>query len=429
MIALAKPSPRNAFRICALMALACLLAGLSLAVFAHADEGQATQEAQVAQEETPTQAAIASCVKGLFASWGVDDSDGFYESDMMDLADGACTWLAFDVRRAGLESGGDKLVDRMKTHVSEAYVGDEKGLDSRSPTTWARVILVLNAFGVDPTSFGTNASGKPANLLDDGIFNWSYTKNLGDQGANAWIYALQALDALQVKAPEGAAYEEPDILAHLLACQAKDGSFALSEGSATGSVDLTGMALAALGPHKDDPGVSQAIEAALAYLVGQQDKNGGFSAEGESTSESCAMVIIGLSACGIDAATDERFSKGGKMLLDTLLSFQKADGTFGHLREDVAGNSRVQEIPTEQALRALLAYEEFIQGGDGNVYSIDFDISVPGLQAVGPDESTLDFSSSKWQVRFTSLALGAGIALEIVLLAWLVRRFSRKARR
>ena len=371
--------------------------------------------------------ALASCIDGLFVGWGVADSAGFYSSDFLDAANGTTAWLAFDVYRAGLADGSDVFAEDIERYVTESYAGKERGLDQRAPTTWARTAIIANAFGKDPQAIGADSKGKPANLLNDGIFNWAYTDNLGDQGSNAWIYALQAVDAVQAKAPKGAKYTEADLIKHLLACQAKDGSFALIENSKTGSVDLTGMALTALGPHKDDPGVMQAIEAAIAYLSDQQAKDGSFSFEGGSSSESCSVVIMGLSACGIDVANDERFVKGGNTLLDALLTFRRPDGTFKHLVDD-PDDGMPQDLPTEQALRALIAYEDLRNGGDGNVYSVDahIDVSVVRAEAAGSDIGGL---SPEWGMRLYSLALGIAAGVVFAALLWAIGRIRRKARR
>lgn len=388
---------------------------------------EAAKEDAEESEEDVYLVALAHCIEGLFAGWGVSDSAGFYASDQLDAANGTYAWLAFDVYRSGLTDGSGTFVERLERYVTESYASKELGLDQRAPTTWARTAIIVNAFGKDPAAFGHDSKGKPANLLSDGIFNWAYTANLGDQGSNAWIYALEAVDAAKAKAPKGAKYTEADLIKHLLACQAKDGSFALIENSKTGSVDLTGMALSALGPHRDDPGVMQAIESAISYLSAQQAKDGSFKFEGGSSSESCSVVIMGLSACGIDVGSDERFIKGGKTLLDALLAFQRPDGTFKHLSDD-ADDGTMQDTPTEQAIRALIAYEELLHGGDGNVYGIDVSIDV---KAVGAEASASEFMglSPAWGMRLYSMALGIAVGIAFAVILWAIGKIRRKARR
>lgn len=380
------------------------------------------------------QDAIGTCIAGLFTGWGVADPASFYDSDMLLIDDGSCVWLAFDVYRAGGTEGYKAFLERMERHVSESYAGDERGLDSYSPTTWSRVAVVVGTMGANPQAFGKDADGNPANLLSDGLYNWSYTKNLSDQGSNALIYSLQAIDALQVAVPANAKYSAEDVLDGLLECQAEDGSFALSPGSRTGSVDLTGMALAALAPYRDLPEVGDAVDAAVEYLAAEQAANGSFAAEGESTSESCSMAIIGLSACGIDVTVDKRFAKEGGSPIDALLKFQKPDGTFAHLIDDLS-DDKVRDLPTEQGLRALLSFVELQQGGDGNVYTHDITLDVWKVQA---DEGTGEPGSSEedgpmldtgWVPYLISIGIGAVIGLMVVMALWFVGRIRRKARR
>ena len=242
------PTLACALAFCAACMLAFLWTPVAYAEGEEASDDQSVeaQNTSIKSQEAPdTQDAIASCVAGLFASWNVQDAPAFYATDMLDVQDGTCMWFAFDAYRAGLTSGADVLLDRAATYVTEAYAGDDKGLDAYAPTTWGRTILVVGTLGGNPTEFGKKPDGSSANLVSDGVFNWSYTDDLGEQGSNAWIYTLQAVDALQLEAPAEAKYSNKDLVEGVLACQAKDGSFALGAGSATGSVDLTGMELAA----------------------------------------------------------------------------------------------------------------------------------------------------------------------------------------
>ncbi len=428
----------------AMAMMLCLLLimphGRAFAEDASSSSGQSADSSPATvqgNEERPTakraQEAVGACIAGLFAGWGVEDPTTFYGSDALLIDDGSCVWLAFDVYRAGATDGSKAFLERLENYVTESYAGDQHGLDAYSPTTWARTAIVSGAMGANPRKFGTNAAGQPADLLSDGLYNWSYTENLSNQGSNALVYALQAIDALQVAVPADAKYSAAYVLESLLDCQAEDGSFALSSGSRTGSVDLTGMALAALAPYRDMPEVSDAVDAAIEYLSAQQSPDGGFSAEGEATSESCAMVIIGLSACGIDATIDKRFVKERGTPLDALLKFQKTDGTFAHLVGDLS-EEKVKDLPTEQALRALVAFAELQQGGDGNVYTSDIELDVwraPDDEGLAEPGAAGDgaFLDTGWVPYLISIFVGAGIALVVVAAIWFVRKIRRKARR
>ena len=408
--------------------------GTSTAASAGQPRGAAgVEERPIAKR---AQEAVGTCIAGLFSGWGVDDPAAFYGSDELLIDDGSCVWLAFDTYRAGATDGSKAFLERLERYVTESYASDQHGLDAYSPTSWARTALVAGAMGANPHKFGTKADGQPADLLSDGLYNWSYTENLSDQGSNALIYALQAIDALQVAVPADAKYSAEYMLDGLLACQAADGSFALSPGSRTGSVDLTGMALAALAPYRDMPEVGKAVDAAIEYLSAQQSDSGSFAAEGEETSESCSMVIIGLSACGIDATIDKRFVKDSGTPLDALLKFQKADGTFAHVVGDLS-EEKVKDLPTEQALRALVAFTELQQGGDGNVYTSDMKLDVWKVIAeeaapeAGSDSGDGGgaFLDTGWVPYLISILIGAAGAVVAVMAIWFVRRVRRKARR
>ena len=380
-----------------------------------------------------TDAALEACLNGLLEGFGMSDAASLYASDMMDVKDGLSAWIAFDMYRAGLTDGAEAYRARSEEHVTKSYAGADAGLDSRAPTTWARTAIVAKTLGADPTAFGKASDGKPANLLSDGLYNWAYTDSLGTQGSNAYIFALQAIDSCGVKVPSDAAYSTQDMIDGLLACQAEEGSFALSPGSTTGSVDLTGMALAALSAHASDPAVADSIKLAISYLATQQLDTGGFAAEGEETSETCAMVIIGLVACGVDPVSDTRFIKNGRTMVDALLSFQKENGTFGHSAKDVA-ITKVQGLPTEQALRALLAIDDAAQGGDGNVYTADVALAIPGVStradsAVGAQSGNGSSLAHDWGIRLKWMGVGVAAALVVIALIWVARKVHRNRRR
>lgn len=426
--------------VAAMFAAALLV--LSVPMRAHADsdpigslDATSGSSASIATSGAPAasgrvDAAIASCLAGLLEGWGIPSADSLYGSEMLDVLDGTCIWVAFDAYRIGLTEGADVFLTRMEDYTTQAYAGDDKGLDPYSPTTWGRDAIVVGTLGADPTAFGRTPQGAAANLLSDGLYNWAYTEDLGTQGSNAYIYALQALDTLHAEVPDDAAYSVQDMLDGLLACQAEDGSFGLTPGSATGSVDLTGMALAALSAYQDDPQVKEAIDHAISYLAEQQQPSGGFVTEGEETSESCAMAIIGLAACGVDPSSDVRFIQEDGSVLDALLAFQKKDGTFGHTADDMA-DPDVQDLPTEQALRALLACKELQQGGDGNVYTADVSLQIAGLTdalngATGAEGGAAD--AADWGTRLASMGIGAAAALVVVVMIWVVRRIRKRSR-
>ena len=120
---------------------------------------------------------------------------------------------------------------------------------------------------------------------------------------------------------------------------------------------MTAMALTALAPYRERREVAEAIEGALQCLSEMQLENGCFASWGSENSESCAQVIVALTALGIDPQKDARFLKNGRSVLDALCDFVLDDG-FYHSAELVEVNG----MATEQAYYALTAYARFRDG-------------------------------------------------------------------
>ena len=74
-------------------------------------------------------------------------------------------------------------------------------------------------------------------------------------------------------------------------------------------VDMTAMALTSLAPYQEETDIKAAVDAPLTYLSDAQQADGGFMSWGAANSESCAQVIVALTALGIDSAADSRFVK------------------------------------------------------------------------------------------------------------------------
>ncbi len=321
--------------------------------------------------------ALQDCISGIQADLGVKTTTEIYGSANLTVGDSTSDWLAFDLARAGATDGSSAYLEALKTYVTQCYASDRK-LDRSRSTEWDRISIIVNALGGNPTSFGTDNSGKSIDLVADGTYNWTQTSDLGKQGSNAYIYALTALNATGVKVPSDATYTTDSLINSLLSYQSSDGGFGLTQGSS--GVDLTGMALAALAPYQSDyPTVADAISKGINYLSNAQGADGSFSTDGVVTSESSSMVIIGLCALGIDPQTDARFVKEYGNAYSALLTFKRTDGTFSH--NDTDDMSKVEYMATEQAMRALLACCELRGQGDGNVYTPDVTLNIASSNA------------------------------------------------
>lgn len=331
-------------------------------------------------------------------------------SDQFPIDNEVANWIVFDMARADRAKGADAYLSAYEDHVTQAYADADVKLDKYMPTAWGRAVMLVCALDGDPTSFGTDANGQPIDLVADGSYNWTQTNALGANGSNGVIYAISALDCSGAQVPADARYTVDDMLAELLACQNEDGSFGLFAGS--GSTDLTGMALAALSRHADNPDVAAAIDRGVAYLSETQGGDGRYSAEDIANSESCSMVIIGLASNGIDPRTDERFVKNGVSLYDALLSFKREDGTFSHSMDDDL--SSIEFMATEQAMRALVSVCELDYGGDGNPYTLDVKLSM---------------GKSLWGGGRSAASLIAGIVVGAAIVVAVVFALARRRNR
>ena len=334
-----------------------------------------------ANADEPSEAALAKTVDALREALGVSGGQSIYGSELMTAEDSTCQWLAYDFARLGLEADHSGYLDKLAQFVTEKYATPEK-IDKLYSTEWNRPNIVIHGLGGDPTSFGTDAAGKPIDLLKDGTYGWTHTNSIVLQGSNGWTYAIEALDAVGIEVPEGGdtVYTEQQMIDELLALQNDKGAWGLTKG--TSDTDLTAMAVCALSQHMDQPAVSAAVEKALGFISSAQDYDGTFVFSGGASSETSSQVTMALCALQIDPRTDERFVKDGHSVLDGLLSFQKADGSFAH-NADTLGSDKIEVFPTEQALRALIAVAELDQGGDGDVYTADIQLALPGAAVAG----------------------------------------------
>lgn len=258
-------------------------------------------------------------------------------------------WAVIGLSRAGLLSDA---VAQSYEQAAEDYVKQAGSvrLHHAKSTENSRTILGLTAAGYD----AANVAGVD---LTAGLTDMAY---LRAQGTNGPIWALIALDCHGYDIPQCADGEEQvtreGLVAEILSYQCSDGGWALMGDES--DVDMTAMALTALAPYKDDVEVKAAVDAALAYLSDAQQDDGGFMGWGTANSESCAQVIVALTALGIDPAADSRFVKNGASPLDGLCAFACEGGGFCHSNEQAEPDG----MATEQGFYALAAYDRFRQG-------------------------------------------------------------------
>lgn len=243
----------------------------------------------------------------------------------------------------------EKVVAYVKANIGSDGIL-RKPDDKNTPviTDNERIILALTAIGKDPANVGGENLLKA--LQNKDIMQVTDTSNTD---INGLVMGLLALNSRNYTS------DTSWLVQAVLAQQNEDGSWrASADTKPVGDVDMTAMALQALAPYYKDGGnetVNTAVEKALNWLSGKYRS-------GYDSSESCAQVVIALSALNLDANTDARFTKTmeGKTLsvLGNLLQYRVVEnGGFKHQFADKA----VNEMATEQALCAMAAYARFTE--------------------------------------------------------------------
>ena len=265
-------------------------------------------------------------------------------------------WAVLGLVRAGVELSDayiqayyDKVVAYVKANIgSDGILRAPDDKNTPVITDNERIALALTAIGKDPANVGGENLLKA--LQNKDIMKVTDTSNTD---INGLVMGLLALNSRNYTS------DTSWLVQAVLAQQNEDGSWrASAETKSVGDVDMTAMALQALAPYYKDGGnetVNTAVERALNWLSGKYQS-------GYDSSESCAQVVIALSALNLDANTDARFTKTveGKTLsvLGNLLQYRVAEnGGFKHQFADKA----VNEMATEQALCAMAAYARFTE--------------------------------------------------------------------
>ena len=297
-------------------------------------------------------------------------------------------WMVIGLARSGrtVPAGYyDNVVDYVK-----AKADANERLHPAKVTDNARVILALTSIGKDVTNVGGH------NLLK-GLDNMNYVQT---QGINGPIFTLIALDSHNYPTMGDVTREK--LIQVILDAQLTDGGWALSGTKA--DPDMTAMAIQALAPYyKTNETVKAAVDKALEALSALQRNDGGFGSWGTVNSESCAQVIVALTALGIDPTADSRFVKNGLTVLDALASFYVTGGGFRH----TAGGD-LDGMATEQGYYALAAYYRFV-----NAQTRLYDMSDVTIQTGGSNTPTTgDTGVLVWVIALPVAAVAAAFVLK-----------------
>ena len=250
-------------------------------------------------------------------------------------------WVVMDM--AAYEDTNPDSTYKTTADAKQAYIDSAIAAitaEGAGEATFAKAIVILQSIGADPQKL------YPANS-DISFSAVAGLTALETHSSSAWVapYTLMALNQGEYETDE----LEQTIIASVLANQGEDGSW--SEWG--DSIQTTANMIAGLSFYYDsNETVKTAVDKAVNFLSAAQKENGTYDAYGSgSDANTAAMVVIALSALGIDPDTDERFIKGENSALDGLLSFALADNSaFGY-----TDNTTANSYATEQAFRALIA--------------------------------------------------------------------------
>ena len=168
---------------------------------------------------------------------------------------------------------------------------------------------------------------------------------IGGLGLMSLVFGLHLLN----NGCSSALYDTGALIGEILSYQLSDGGWAVMGSS--GDADVTAMTVQALAPYYGMySDVTAAIDSALSRLSQMQLGSGGYRSMGAENCESAAQVLCALSALGIDAQQDSRFIKNGSSVLNAMLTYRCADGSFSH------NGSGTNENATIQAFYSLRAY-------------------------------------------------------------------------
>ncbi len=239
----------------------------------------------------------------------------------------------------------DRIVKTVNTTASKLNLNG--ALHKSKSTENSRLIVALSAIGKDATCVG---NWDLVEAYSANGFSW-----IKKQGLNGTIWALIALDSNNYATSDATIRQQ--CVAAIVAAQHNDGGWSLMANKTYASdPDITGMALTALYPYRNQPEVAAVCEEAFACLSAMQHGNGTFASGGSECAESCAWVIVAATTWGINPDTDSRFIKNGNSVVDALLAhYQPESATFQHI---IGAGSNA--MATDQSCYALVAYDRFL---------------------------------------------------------------------
>jgi len=199
------------------------------------------------------------------------------------------------------------------------YTKSKEGvLHAKKYTDYSRVILALSLIGKEASDVEGYNLVEPLNDFNQTVW----------QGNNGAIWALIAIDAINIECSQREAY-----IKHIFNAQMDNGAWGIT--NTLEDLDMTAMALTALSTYSNRQNVKNAIDKGFAYL---EEK---YSSNAITFSESYSQCIVAYSS-------NNRSLPDG--MYNSFISFKLNDGSFEHTKGDGSN-----QMASEQALYALTA--------------------------------------------------------------------------
>ena len=273
---------------------------------------------------------------------------------------GTGDWAAFAMARYSRTDPGKKpvfyynenypaYVAAVQRKLDETYA--ENGVKAGTKLTeYFRPAIALSAMGQEESFYITAAT----------VFNATPLKRIALMSLDFGLIALKMRD---IPLTGELAHTERELVDRILELRLPDGGWSISSlmGGAS-DVDVTAMTLTSLAPfyRAGDTAVTAAVDEALTFLAGRQRQTGDYGSYGCFNAESTAQVLTALTSLGIDPLKDARFIKNGATVLDGLLTYRLADGSFTHSytadpENPAAAAGGYNYLATDQACYALIS--------------------------------------------------------------------------
>ena len=267
--------------------------------------------------------------------------------------------LHLTVKAEGVNSDKTSVVD------FKALMDGIAGTYTSSTDAWTVLDMAGYGKNIKGTDYGYSSAVSVflAERALGGEVSADTLKNIDLSGSSAIYsipYILLAYDAAKVEEDDTFTNTREGIKGQLVSyLNALDTNYA--------GVDEVAPVLTALAGYygKGDSDLDAAVEKGISWLSAQQKDSGAFAYYGTENANSSAMVVVALSALGIDAHRDTRFIKNSHSAMEGLMSFAlPSNDGFGY-----KGNVTENGLATEQGFRALVSYARFAEKkGAYNIY-------------------------------------------------------------